>query len=156
MVSKSLLLATVLLAAPLVAQQAAAQTALPANLQADRAAIQQDHLAAQSVMTQLRANEAAGNAAAVEADRTALRLAQLKVGQDFDTLRQDAQPLLQPDRAAVIAALTQLHTDQVVNNASAVQADHGAVAAAELQLKIEHEAIFGGLGEGGRQQRMRR
>jgi hypothetical protein len=147
MTSRFLLLSIAALAT-IVAQQAAAQTTLPANVQADRATIQQDQALVRSVMSQLRTDQAAGNAAAEAADRTALRLARMKVAEDFGALLRDAQPILQPGRTAMVAALTQLHTDQVANNASAVQADQAAVAAAESQLKADREAIFGGLGRG--------
>lgn len=148
MTSRFLLLSIVSLAAPLIAQQAAAQTILPADVQADRTTIQQDRIDVQNAMSQLRTDEAAGNAAAVAADRTALRLARMKTGRDFGKLLQDAQPILQPDLAALMAALTQLHSDQLANNASAVRTDQAGVAAAEKQLMTDREAIFGGLGEG--------
>jgi hypothetical protein len=148
MTSKFLSLSVAALAASVVALPAAAQTPLPANLQADRATIQQDQTLVQSIVQQHRTDEAAGNSAAVAADRTALRLARMKTGQDFGQLHQDAQPLLQPGHAALTTALTQLYTDQHTNNVSAVQADQAAVAAAEAQLKTDREAIFGGLGKG--------
>lgn len=148
MKSRALLLSTFVLAAPLAAQHAAAQTTLPANLQADRATIQQDHTLMQGVITQLRSDEAAGNAAAVAADRTALRLAHIKTRQDFAKLHEDAQPVLQPDQAALTSALTQLHADQVANNAGALPADQAAVGTAEKQLLADREAVFGGLGHG--------
>jgi hypothetical protein len=147
MKSRVLLLSTFVLAAPLVAQQAAAQTTLPANLQADRTTIQQDHALMKDVMTQLRSDETAGNAAAA-ADRTALRLAHIKVRQDFGKLHDDAQSIIQPDQAALTSALTQLHTDQVANNAGAIPTDQAAAANAEKQLLTDREAIFGGLGQG--------
>ena len=133
MTSKFLSL-SVALAASIVALQAAAQTPLPANLQADRATIQQDQTLVQSIVQQHRTDEAAGNSAAVAADRTALRLAHMKTGQDFGQLHQDAQPLLQPGQAVLTNALTQLYTDQHTNNVSAVQADQAAVAAAEMAI----------------------
>ena len=148
MTSKLLSLSIVVLAASLVALRAAAQSTLPANVQADRATIQQDQTLVQNTVQQLRIDEAAGNSSAVAADRTALRLAHMKTGQDFGQLRQDAQPILQPAQAALTAALTQLYSDQHANNASAVQTDQAAVAAAETQLRTDREAIFGGLGEG--------
>jgi hypothetical protein len=154
--SKFVWLSTGLLAATLIAQQASAQATLPANLQADRVAIQQDKLLVQNIAGQLRTDEVAGNAAAVAADRTALRLAQIKGAQDLGVLRQDAQPILQPDQAALIAALTQLHSDQLANNASAVQTDQAAVTAAETQLRTDRETIFGGLGDGLRSARIHR
>jgi hypothetical protein len=148
MTSKFLSLSIVVLAASLVALRAAAQSTLPANVQADRATIQQDQTLVQNTVQQLRIDEVAGNSSAVAADRTALRLAHMKTGQDFGQLRQDAQPILQPAQAALTAALTQLYSDQHANNASAVQTDQAAVAAAETQLRTNREAIFGGLGEG--------
>jgi hypothetical protein len=148
MTSRLLLVSLAALAAPFVAQQAAAQSTLPANLQTDRATIQEDHALVKSAMTQLRTDEAAGNAAAVAADRTGLRLARMKVGEDIQTLHQDAQPVLQPERTTLVAALTQLHADQVANNAAAVQADQAAVEAAGKQLTTDRKAIFAGLGEG--------
>jgi hypothetical protein len=148
MTSKFLSLSIVVLAASLVALRAAAQSTLPANVQSDRATIQQDQTLVQNTVQQLRIDEAAGNSSAVAADRTALRLARMKTGQDFGQLHQDAQPILQPAQAALTAALTQLYSDQHANNASAVQTDQAAVAAAETQLRTDREAIFGGLGEG--------
>jgi len=149
MTSKSLSLSLVAIAVSAFALQATAQTVLPANIQADRALIQQDQIAVQNAVQQLRTDEAAGNAAAAAADRTALRLAHMKVAQDFGQLRQDAQPVLQPGETTLVAALNQLYTDQRSNNASGVQADQAAVSAAEAQLKTTREAIFGGLGHHG-------
>jgi hypothetical protein len=146
MTSKHLSLSVVALAASFVALQAAAQTTLPANLQADRATILQDQTLVQGIVQQHRTDEATGNSAAVAADRTALRLAHMKIGQDFGQLRQDAQPLLQPDQAALTTALTQLYSAQHTNNVSAVQTDQVAVAAAEAQLRTDRETIFAGLG----------
>jgi hypothetical protein len=143
-----LLLSTFVLAAPLAAQQAVAQATLPATLQADRATIQQDQALMKSVVTQLKSDEAAGDTAAVAADRTALRLAHIKVGQDFGKLHADAQSILQPDVAALTSALTQLHTDQVANNTGAIPTDQAAAAAAEKQIMTDREAIFAGLGHG--------
>ena len=146
MTSKFVSLSVAALAASLVALQAAAQTTLPANLQADRVTIQQDQTLVQNIVQQHRTDEATGNSAAVAADRTALRLAHMKTGQDFGQLHQDAQPLLQADQAALTTALTQLYSAQHTNNVSAVQTDQAAVAAAETQLRTDREAIFGGLG----------
>ncbi len=148
MTSKYISLALAALAASIVALPVAAQSALPANVQADRALIQQDQIQVQNLMQQLKTDEAAGNSAGVAADRTALRLAHMKLGQDFGQLRQDAQPLLQPDQAALTAALTQLYSDQRANNVSAVQTDQAAVAAAETQIKATRAAIYGDLGKG--------
>lgn len=146
--SRLLLLSIAALAVPFVAQQAAAQSTLSANMQADRAVIQQDQILAQNAVSQLRTDEAARNVSATAADRTALRLARMQVGQDFDNLRQDARLTLQADRSAVMVALTQLHSDQVANNSAAAQADQASVAAAQRQLGSDREAIFGGLGAG--------
>jgi DNA polymerase III gamma/tau subunit len=148
MTSKYVSLSIAFLAASLVALPAAAQSTLPASVQADRATIQQDQALVQNIVQQLKIDEAAGNSAAVAADRTALRLAHMKTGQDLSQLRRDAQPTLQPDQAALTATLTQLYSDQRANNVSAVQTDQAAVTAAETQLRTDREAIFGGLGKG--------
>jgi hypothetical protein len=148
MTLKSLSRSALAVAASFVALQAAAQTALPANLQADRAMVQQDQTAARSLMQQLKSDEAAGNSAAVAADRTGLRLARMKTGQDFGQLHQDAQAIVQPDQAALANALTQLYAAQRSNDAGAVQASQAAVTAAEAQIGTDREAIFGGLGHG--------
>jgi hypothetical protein len=146
MTSKFLSLSAAALAACLVALHATAQTTLPANLQADRATIQQDQTAARNLVQQLRTDEAAGNSAAVAADRTALRLAHMKTGQDFGQLHEDAQPILQPDQAALTTALTQLYSAQHANDAGAVQTAQAAVTAAETQIRTDREAVFGELG----------
>lgn len=152
MTKRYVFLAAVGLAAPLLAQPVLAQTALPANLQADLATAQQDQAAMKTAWSTLKADRTAGNTAAVAADHTALRLARMKLAQDLGALHQDAQPLLQPSQEALVASLTQLHTDQVANNAAAVQTDQAAVTAAEQQLESERSAIFGSLhaGFGGR------
>jgi hypothetical protein len=124
---------------------AAAQSPLPANVQADRAAIQQDASNLHTLHAQLRTDEGAGNDTATAADRTALRLARMQLMADFGKLHQDAQGVLQPDRAALTAALTQLHSDQVANNASAVQSDQSAVQNAETQLRTDRMVVFGDL-----------
>jgi hypothetical protein len=148
MTSKFLSLGLAVAAASTFALPATAQVSLPANVQADRTLIQQDQIAVQNAFQQLRADEAAGNASAAAADRTALRLAHMKMAQDFAQLHQDAQSVLQPGQAALTAALTQLLADQQAGNTSAVQTDQAAVAAAEAQLKSNREAIFEGLGKG--------
>jgi len=148
MTSKFLSLGLAVAAASTFALQASAQITLPANVQADRTLIQQDQIAVQNAFQQLRADEAAGNSSAAAADRTALRLAHMKMAQDFAQLHQDAQSVLQPGQAALTAALTQLLADQQAGNTSAVQTDQAAVAAAEAQLKSNREAIFEGLGRG--------
>jgi hypothetical protein len=136
----------VALAASAMAQVAIAQTPLPANIQADRAAVQQDASNLKTALAQIRADERAGSASAAAADRTAARLVRMQLHQDLGKLHQDAQGILQPDHAALMAALTQLHADQVANNASAVQADQAAVENAETQLKNDRSAVFGELG----------
>jgi len=148
MASKFLSFGLAVAAASTFAMPATAQVTLPANVQADRGLIQQDQIAVQDAFQQLRTDEAAGNASAAAADRTALRLAHMKMAQDFAQLHQDAQPLLQPGQAALTAALTQLLADQRAGDTGAVQADQAAVASAEAQLKSNREAIFEGLGKG--------
>jgi hypothetical protein len=159
MLSRPTSLSIAAFAVSLIALPATAQTApaLPQNVQADRATIQQDQTLVQNWVQQLRTDEAAGNAAAVAADRTGLRLARMKTEQDLGQLRQDAQPVLQPDRAALTAALMQLYADQHAVNTTALAADQAAVAAAEAQLRTDREAIFGGLGDvmGGLRDRRR-
>lgn len=146
MTLKLLSRSAIALAASFVALQATAQTTLPANVQTDRATIQQDRTATRNLMQQLRTDEAAGDAAAAAADRTGLRLARTKTGQDMGQLHQDAQSILQPDEVALTTALTQLYSAQQANNTSAVQAGQAAVAAAETQLRTDRETIFDGLG----------
>jgi hypothetical protein len=125
-----------------------AQTALPAAVQADRATLQQDGTNLHSAFAQLKADKDAGNSAAAEADRTAVQLARMQTHSDFGKLHQDAEGLLQPDQTNLMAALTQLHSDQVAGNASAVQADQAAVESAKTQLKADRTAIYGDLGTG--------
>ena len=148
MASKFLSLGFAVAAASAFALPATAQVTLPANVQADRALIQQDQIAVHDAFQQLRTDEAAGNASAAAADRTALRLAHMKMAQDFAQLHQDAQLVVLPSQAALTAALTQLLADQRAGDTNAVQADQAAVAAAEAQLKSNREAIFEGLGKG--------
>jgi hypothetical protein len=148
MKSKCLVVSSIALVASAMAGIAAAQSALPPAIQADRTTIQQDAANVQAAFTQLRADEQAGNTAAVAADRTALRLARMQTGLDFGKLHQDAQGVIQPDQTTLMAALKQLHTDQAANNASAVAADQAAVQSAELQLSNDRTAIFGDLGSG--------
>jgi hypothetical protein len=124
-----------------------AQTALPAAVQADRVTVQQDAANLHNAFMQLKADEQAGNAAAA-ADRTAVQLARMQARLDFAKLHQDAQGVLQPDQTTLMAALTQLHADQVANNASAVQADQAAAQNAQAQLKADRKAVFGDLGGG--------
>ena len=143
-----LVVSSVALVISALAPMAAAQTALPAGVQADRATIQQDATNRQNAFTQLKSDEQAGNTAAVAADRTALQLARLQARIDFGKLHQDAQGVLQADQTTLMTALTQLHTDQVANNATAVQADQSAVQNAEAQLKADRNAIFGDLAAG--------
>lgn len=134
------------LVAATLAQTAAAQATLSASVQADRATIQQDAANLDNLRTQLRSDEAAGNTMAAAADRTALRLARMQLMLDFGNLHRDAQGVLQPDQTTLMAALTQLHADQVANNASAIGADETAVQNAEAQLKSDRTAVFGDLG----------
>jgi hypothetical protein len=103
----------------------------------------------QNLRAQLRADEAASNTAAVAADRTAVRLARMQLRLDFGELNRDAQSIVQPDLAALKAALTQLHADQVANNASGVQSDQLAVQNAETQLRTDRANLFGDLGVDG-------
>lgn len=139
---------TVLLATSAIAQLAAAQTTLPSAVQADRVTVQQDVAAMHNAFTQLKTDEQAGNAGAA-ADRTAVQLARMQMRLDFAKLHQDAQGVLQPDQTTLMAALAQLHADQLANNAGAVQADQTAVQNAQAQLKADHMAVFGDLGSFG-------
>ena len=142
-----IVVSSIALAAAAMVQPAAAQTTLPPAVQADRATLQQDAANLHSAFVQLKTDEQAGNAAAA-ADRTAVQLARMQMQLDFAKLHQDAQGVLQPDQATLMAALTQLHADQVANSASAVQADQTAVENARAQLKADRKAIFGDLGGG--------
>jgi hypothetical protein len=137
----------VVVATSALAQVAAAQPSLPPAVQADRATVQQDATNLHNAFMQLRTDEQAGNAA-VAADRTAVQLARMQARLDFAKLRQDAQGVLQPDQATLMAALTQLHANQVANNTSAVQADQTAVQSAQAQYKADRAAVFGELGSG--------
>jgi hypothetical protein len=139
---------SIALIAAAVAPVAAAQTSLSAAVQADRAAVQQDASNRQNAFAQLRTDEGAGDTVAIAADRTALQLARMQARMDFGKLHQDAQSVLQPDQTTLLAALTQLHADQVANNTAAVQADQTAVQNAQAQLKADRSAIFGDLGMG--------
>lgn len=144
MKNRFMILSGVALVATALAHAAAAQS-LPANVQADRTAIQQGAGNLHSLHTQLRTDEGAGNDTAAAADRTALRIARMQLRADFGKLHQDAQAVLQPDQAALMAALTQLHSDQVANNATAVQSDQSAVQNAETQLRSDRKIVFGDL-----------
>jgi hypothetical protein len=135
-----------------LAQLAAAQPSLPAAVQADRATVQQDATNLHNAFMQLRTDEQAGSAT-VAADRTAVQLARMQARLDFAKLHQDAQGVLQPDQATLMAALTQLHADQVANNAGALPADQTAVQNAQAQLKADHAAVFGDLGGFGKHHR---
>lgn len=134
---------------------AGAQTALPATVQADRATLQQDGTNLHSAFTQLKADKEAGNSAAAEADRSAVQLARMQMHSDFSKLHQDAGGLLQPDQTSLMTALTQLHSDQVAGNTSAVQADQAAVESAKSQLKSDRTAIYGDLDTGMSKHRRR-
>jgi hypothetical protein len=141
--------AAVLAAAPAMAQTA---TPLPANVQAAVAVVTQDEAALQAAMTQLRA-DSTSNAAAVGADRSAVEIARLKLRMDMESLHQDALPIIQADELALLNALTQLHTDQLANNAAGVTADQAAVTLAEQQLELDMTAL--GLHQGLEGQRRR-
>jgi hypothetical protein len=142
-----IVVSSILLAPLATTQQAAAQTSLPPVVQADRDTVQQDATNLHNAFMQLKTDEQAGSAT-VAADRTAMQLARTQARLDFAKLHLDAQGVLQPDQTALMAALTQLHADQVANNASAVQADQAAVQNAQAQLKADRSAIFGELGAG--------
>ena len=148
-----IMLSSVALVASTLAQGAGAQTPLPAAVQADRATIQQDGANLHNAFAQLQTDTLAGNSVAADADRTAVHLARMQVRLDFGKLHQDAQGLLQPDQTALMAALTQLHADQVAGNASAIGADQTAVQSAKTQLHNDHKAIFGDLGTGSGRRR---
>jgi hypothetical protein len=139
---------SIALAAAAMVQPATAQTTLPPAVQADRTTVQQDVANLHGAFMQLKTDEQAGNAVAAAADRTAVQLARMQMRNDFAKLHEDAQGILQPDQTALMAALTQLHADQVANNTSAVQADQTAVENAQAQLKADRKAIFADLGGG--------
>lgn len=129
--------------APAFAFAQSAAPTLPANVQADIAKVQQDAAALKAAVTQLRTDQESGSAA-VSADRSALAIARLQLRLDVQQLRVDALPLIQADEAALMKALTQLHADQVANNASAVAADQQAVHAAQHQLMNDARALHAG------------
>src|ERR1700686_776713 len=87
-------------ASPVMAQTTTTPTppaaTLPANVQADLATVQEDQAAMKAAVTQLRADEKS-NSANVAADRTAVRLARLKLRMDAQRLHTDALPILQSD-----------------------------------------------------------
>jgi hypothetical protein len=126
---------------------AVAATTLPANIQADRAAVQQDNTNLEAALTQLRTDERAHNTGALAADRTAVSLARIQREIDFGKLAQDAASILQTDETTLLSALTKLHTDQL--SGGSVSADQTAVQEADTQLKNDRDAIFGDLGPGG-------
>jgi hypothetical protein len=136
--------ASLLAAAPVMAQTA---TTLPANVQADLATVKDDVAALKSAMAQVRADEKS-NSATIVADRTAARLAGLKLRMDAQRLHQDAAPILQADETALFNALTQLHNDQAGNNSGALTADEAAVTLAQQQLRVDSAAISGGMQRG--------
>jgi hypothetical protein len=138
--------ATLLTAAPVMAQTVTATT-LPPNVQADLATVKDDVAALKAAMAQVRADEKS-NSATIAADRTAARLAGLKLRMDAQQLRQDAAPILHADETALYNALTQLHNDQEGNNAGALAADEAAVTLAREQLRVDAEAIGGGMHRG--------
>ena len=143
---RALAFATILAAAPVMAQTATATT-LPANVQADLATVKDDVAALKAAMAQVRADEKS-NSATLAADRTAARLAGLKLRMDAQRLHQDAAPILQADQTALFNALTQLHNDQAGNNAGALTADEAAVTLAQQQLRVDSAAISGGMQRG--------
>ena len=145
---------TVFLSAMFVATGAFAQTAatvtptpLPANLQADLAAVQADMASLRTAVQTLRADEQ-GNASTVAADRSAVALARLQLRMDMGKLHIDAAPILQADATALQAALTQLHNDQVANNASALAADQASVKSAGQLLHADMKQLHMGMGHG--------
>jgi hypothetical protein len=143
--------AAFLAAVPVMAQTTTTPTppaaTLPANVQADLATVQEDQAAMKAAVTQLRADEKS-NSANVAADRTAVRLARLKLRMDAQRLHTDALPILQSDETALFNALTQLHNDQAGSNAGALAADEAAVTQAEQQLRTDVQAIGGGMHRG--------
>lgn len=123
-------------------------TTLPANITADRGAVMQSKSALDGALLQLRTDEQAANAAALPADRTAIRIARIQFAEAFGTLTVEAGAYLQPDRDSLLKALTQLKTDEVAANTAAVAVDKVAVAGAEQQLKQNRLAVFDGLNAG--------
>jgi hypothetical protein len=146
--NRFIVVSSVALVASATALTVVAQTPLPANVQADRATVQRDVNNLHGLRAQLQTDEGAGNTAVVAADRTALRLARMQLRLDLGKLHQDAQSIVQPDLATLMTALTQLHTDQVANNAGAIQSDQLAVQSAKTQLRTDRTAVFGDLGVG--------
>jgi hypothetical protein len=124
-------------------------TSFPAVVQADLATVQADEAALKAAFQQLRTDEST-NTAAVPADRTAVALARLQLRMDIGKLHMDAAPILQADATALKTALTQLHADQVANNAGAIAADQAAVEAAGQQARADAKALHvdGGMGRG--------
>lgn len=141
-------------AAPAMAQTttppATPTSNFPAAVQADLATVQADKAALKAAFQQLRADETA-NVAAVPSDRSAVALARLQLRMDMGQLHMDAAPILQADANALKTALTQLHADQVGNNAGAIAADQAAVKAAAQQARSDAKALhIGGMHHGGR------
>jgi hypothetical protein len=119
-------------------------------VQADLATVEADQAALKAAFQQLRADETA-NVAAVPADRSAVALARLQLRMDMGKLHMDAAPVLQADATALKTALTQLHADQVANNAAAIAADEAAVKAAMQQARADGKALHvGGMHHGGK------
>jgi hypothetical protein len=152
---KRRIIATILAAAaPAMAQTTPATPAAPTNfppaVQADLATVAQDRAALKAAFQQLRSDEAA-NAAAVPADRSAVALARLQLRMDMGKLHMDAAPILQADATALMTALTQLHADQVANNAAGIAADQAAVKSAAQQAHADAKALHvgGRMGHGG-------
>ncbi len=140
-------------AAPAMAQTTPATPTAPTNfppaVQAGLATVQQDRAALKAAFQQLRADETA-NVAAVPADRSAVALARLQLRMDMGKLHMDAAPILQADATALMTALTQLHSDQVANNAAAIAADQAAVKTAAQQAHADARALHVGGGMGHR------
>ena len=124
-------------------------TPLPANVQADLATVQQDFAAVRAAAQQLHTDEEA-NAATVPADRSALALARVQLRMDMGKLHMDAAPILESDATVLKTALTQLHGDQVANNAGAIAADQAAVKTAMQQLHADMKQLHMGHGHGKR------
>ena len=146
---QALILSAMLAAAPAMAQTSTATpTPLPANVQADLATVKTDFTAMKAAATQLRADEAA-NAPTVAADRSALALARLQLRMDMGKLHMDSAPILETDANALKVALTQLHNDQVGNNAGALAADQAAVESARQQIHADMKQLHMGMGKRG-------
>ena len=146
---QALIVSTLLLATGALAQTTTPSTVtptpLPANVQADLATVKTDWANVKAAAEQLRADEEA-NAATVPADRSALALARLQARLDMGKLHIDAAPILEADAGVLKTALTQLHSDQVANNASGVTAHQAAVKTAMQQLHADMKELHLGHG----------